>query len=73
MKVGDKVYHRDTPDKVATIMSATIKKKKDYTDVRYRAIYEDGSVFTFRGCQVGKTILKLDESPFKQLNIFDYI
>jgi len=28
MKVGDKVYHRDTPDKVATIMSATIKKKK---------------------------------------------
>lgn len=72
MKIGDKVRKKtDVQGRYATIEKVDIRVRHGYTDTRYKAVYPDGELLIFRGCQIGKTIQRMEGS--QQLSIFDYL
>lgn len=76
MKVGDKIYHRDRPENVGTVLEAIIRKKKnsygEYTSASYKVIFEDG-IKTIHGNQVGTTYKLVEDSEYHQMSIFEYL
>lgn len=76
MKVGDKVCHKKLSG-IATIIDCTIHstydviRDKKITRTKYIAKYPDGSVFTFFGYDIGKSVMPYKE--FEQLTFFDEI